>query len=91
MNEPALDAYDIQGNIVPGFRRRQQLLVGFRGTDRTSLSRAAAIIARQLTPLATVLDHRDERKAAFLAGRSPPPRETTSGSTTRSASARRKP
>lgn len=71
MNEPALDAYDIQGNIVPGFRRRQQLLVGFRGVDRASLVKAAAIIARHLTPLATVLDHRDERKAAFLAGESP--------------------
>ncbi|MDH2356781.1 Dyp-type peroxidase [Bradyrhizobium sp. SSUT112] len=75
MIEPVLDAYDIQGNIVPGFRRKQQLLVGFRGTDRMSLRKVAAIIARRLTPLADVLDHRDERKAAFLAGRDPATRD----------------
>jgi Dyp-type peroxidase family len=66
MSEPVLDGVDIQGNILPGFRRAEEMLVGFSGTDPIALRRALAIIAPHLTCLATAIDHRDARKAFFL-------------------------
>lgn len=63
--EPLLDAADIQGNVLPGFRRREQLLVGFNGADAGVLRRALAVFANRLTALADALLHRDARKAVF--------------------------
>jgi Dyp-type peroxidase family len=68
-SEPLLDALDIQGNIIPGFQRAKQLLVGFSGDDLGALKRALGVVASRLTTLADALGHRDLRKA-FYVGRS---------------------
>ena len=73
-NEPLLDAPDIQGNILPGFRRRQQRLVGFRAPSAIALKAAIAIILENLTDLPAVLADKEVRKAALLAGGSRPAR-----------------
>lgn len=70
--EPKLLADDIQGNILPGFRRAQQCLVGFQGEDPAVLRAALDVLHGLLTDLATVLDHKDQRKLAFLASTEPP-------------------
>jgi Dyp-type peroxidase family len=71
VSEPELDAEDIQGNILPGFRREQQLLVAFASTDEAALRAALALISDAVTDLATVLDHKDDRKQALLKGAMP--------------------
>jgi Dyp-type peroxidase family len=73
--EPELRAEDIQGNILPGFRRAQELLAGFTGTDLAALKQAVGALARHITALPAVLEHKDNRKRAFLLGKAPPPRE----------------
>ncbi|MCF4130041.1 Dyp-type peroxidase [Methylobacterium sp. SyP6R] len=74
-NEPLLDALDIQGNVLPGFRRRQQRLVGFQGTSEAALKAALRLVLdASLTDLSTVLGHKDDRKTAFLAGAPAPAR-----------------
>jgi hypothetical protein len=65
--EPLLDAGDIQGNILPGFNRKQQYLVAFSCDGKEALQRALAILRPLLTELTTALEHRDARKAAFVA------------------------
>jgi hypothetical protein len=35
--EPLLDASDIQGNILPGFNRKEQYLVAFSSESRDAL------------------------------------------------------
>lgn len=66
--EPFLDASDIQGNILPGFNRSEQYLVAFSCEDKQALQGALAALRPRLTTLATALEHRDERKRAFLTG-----------------------
>ena len=72
--EPLLDATDIQGNILPGFRRNEQLLVGFTGANAEVLRRALGVFAKQLTPLSDTLPHRDARKAMFHGERAAMPK-----------------
>src|SRR3954465_226785 len=64
--EPLLDGEDIQGNILPGLTRAQQLFVGFSSTDKDRLQRALAALRPRLTTMVTALAHRDERKRAIL-------------------------
>src|SRR3982751_6119654 len=64
--EPLLDGEDIQGNILPGLTRAQQLLVAFSSTDKDRLRRALAALRPRLTTMVTALEHRDERKRAIL-------------------------
>ena len=66
--EPLLDASDIQGNILPGFNRKQQYLVAFSCENKEALQGALAALRLRLTKLTTALEHRDDRKAAFIAG-----------------------
>ena len=72
--EPELNADDIQGNILVGFRRSQQYLVGFTGATLSSLRQALQLIGSLVTTIPAVLEHKDERKMAFLAGRGRPQR-----------------
>src|SRR5262249_49281021 len=65
--EPLLDANDIQGNILPGFNRKQQYLVAFSSDNKDALQAALAALPRP-TPLITALEHRDDRKAALVSG-----------------------
>jgi len=73
-DEPLLDADDIQGNILPGFRRNVQLFVGFTLGAGADARAALAALADAVTPLATVLAHKAERKLALAAGRRMAPR-----------------
>jgi Dyp-type peroxidase family len=66
--EPELDALDIQGNVLPGFRRNEQMFVAFSAPDRQRLSVALRALAPLVTSMATALSHRQERKLAFAAG-----------------------
>jgi len=75
-SDPLLDAADIQGNIIPGFRKRQQLLVAFSLTPNADVRGALRAIAPALTPLAEVMRRRDLRKRA-LRSRSAPPVDST--------------
>lgn len=72
--EPSLDAGDIQGNILPGFNRNEQCFVAFSCEDKEALQGALAALRPRLTTLTTALDHRDERKQAFIAGAGRPQR-----------------
>src|SRR5258708_23380984 len=65
---PLLDGDDIQGNIFPGFQRQGRMLVGYRAPSEHALRAALAVLAQRVTPLPPVLDHRDGRKNAFIAG-----------------------
>jgi Dyp-type peroxidase family len=64
--EPLLDGADIQGNILPGLTRTEQLFVAFASTDQARLQRALAALKPRLTTMATALTHRDARKRAFV-------------------------
>ncbi len=68
MAEPRLDAEDIQGNILPGFRRRHQLLVYYRAGSESVLRSALAALAPRVTPMTPVIRHRDARKTALSEG-----------------------
>lgn len=69
--EPLLDAQDIQGNVVPGFNRAQQLFAAYTADDADALRRALHSLP-SLTSLETALGHRDDRKAALSSGLGPP-------------------
>lgn len=71
MSEPLLDAADIQGDLLPGFRRQNQLIVGFSGTAPEALRAALAALVPRVTPMATVLGSREDRKLALRAGAAP--------------------
>ena len=71
-NDPALDGDDIQGNIFPGFRRKQQLHIGYGAPSEAILRAALNVLAARITPLSVVLDHREARKQASLAATAAP-------------------
>ena len=73
--EPELDALDIQGNVLPGFRRNEQLFVAFSAPDRQRLPLALGVLAPLVTSMATALSHRQERKLALAASRKAGARE----------------
>lgn len=73
--EPLLDAGDIQGNILPGFNRKEQYLVAFSCENKDALQSALAALRPRLTTLTTSLEHRDDRKRAFIAGEGRPWRD----------------
>jgi Dyp-type peroxidase family len=73
--EPLLDAGDVQGNILPGFNRKEQYFVAFSCEDKDALQSALAMLRPGLTTLATALEHRDDRKRAFIAGEGRPQRD----------------
>jgi Dyp-type peroxidase family len=63
-SEPLLDALDIQGNILPGFNRRQRFLVAFTCAETQRLQAALAALRPHLTTMADALQHRDALKQA---------------------------
>lgn len=65
---PLLDGEDIQGNVFPGFQRQGRMLVGYRAPSEQALRAALAVLAPHVTPVPPVLEHRDARKNAFVAG-----------------------
>jgi Dyp-type peroxidase family len=73
-NEPLLDAADIQGHVIPGFRRDVQLFAALTCPTKDAACRAFAILQPLVTPLATVMRHRNRRKAALQAAAVPPRR-----------------
>ncbi len=72
-SEPQLDGEDIQGNILPGFRREQQLFVAYSATDGDRLAQALGVLQPHVTRLAATVAHRGARKLAFAAKQPPPP------------------
>ena len=72
MPEPKLDADDIQGNIIPGFRRKHQLLLGYRAGSEGVLRSVLSALAPRVTPVPPVMRHRDGRKAALEANNDEP-------------------
>lgn len=53
--EPQLDWTDIQGNIIAGFNKDHQTLLGYRfGADRTATKQLVAALANRTTDLMTV-------------------------------------
>lgn len=70
--EPALAVDEIQGNVLPGFNTRHQVLLGVRFAS----SREARTWLRGILPSVSTLGEvnavRDERRAAALAGRERP-------------------
>jgi Dyp-type peroxidase family len=73
-SEPLLDADDIQGNIIPGFNRKERYLVAFSCTDKGRLQSALALLRPQITRMSEALEHRDNRKRAFLSAMPAPER-----------------
>ena len=72
MDEPLLAMDDIQGNIVPGFGKPIQLLVGI-GFDHAGSARALlAALLPKVTRMREVYGHRNERKMFLAAGQSVP-------------------
>jgi Dyp-type peroxidase family len=72
---PSLDSADIQGNILPGFRREQQLHLGYMAPSETVLRGTLKVLANYgITSLATAFGHKEQRKMAFLAGTPQPKR-----------------
>ncbi|MTE01683.1 hypothetical protein GIY56_15445 [Paracoccus sp. YIM 132242] len=71
-DEPRLDTGDIQGNVIPGFRRRFQTLVYYSAGSEGILRAALSVLAPQLTAAPPVLRHRDARKAALERGEPEP-------------------
>lgn len=72
--EPLLDARDIQGNVLPGFSRVQQLFAAYTSDDADALRRALQSLPR-LTTLEIALGHRDDRKSALSRGLGLPQRD----------------
>jgi len=64
--EPELDAADIQGHVLPGFRRPAWLLVGLAIDDRDALRAVARAVAPRVTSLDEALDHKTARKEIRL-------------------------
>jgi Dyp-type peroxidase family len=75
-SDPLLDGADIQGNIIPGFRKRQQLFVAFSLTTHADMRGALRAIAPAITPLADVMRRRDVRKRALRTRSLAPPDAT---------------
>lgn len=73
-DEPLLDGNDIQGNILPGFNRRQRYLVAFTCIDGERLKRVLFFVRPLLTTMLDALEHRDDRKIAFLTNQPLPQR-----------------
>src|SRR5437764_12421169 len=65
-SEPLLDADDIQGNIIPGFNRKRRYLVAVSCTDKVRLQSALAWLRPRITRMSQALEHKDDRKLAFL-------------------------
>jgi hypothetical protein len=72
--DPTLDALDIQGNIIPGFRRIQQFFVAFQSDGGDLLRGGLKTLAGKITRLSETMAHKADRKAAFLAQVAPPTR-----------------
>lgn len=70
--EPRLVAEDIQGNVIPGFRRRRQRLLYYSAGSEGILRAALSVLAPRLTAVPPVMRHRDARKAALERGEPEP-------------------
>lgn len=68
MIEPTLDGAAIQGDILPGFHRRQQWLVAVAAGDEGALRAALACLSEQVTSVADVLRHRAKVSALRASG-----------------------
>ena len=49
--DPTLDASDIQGNIIPGLSRNQQLFVALQSGDPAVLRAGIKVLVSKITPL----------------------------------------
>lgn len=66
--EPVLDWTDIQGNVLAGFNKDHQTLLGLSlGHDREGARRFVAVVADRVTSLRTVVLFKRERRARLLA------------------------
>src|SRR5260370_32161096 len=72
--EPLLDAADIQGNILVGFRRRFQLVVGYSVGSVEALRNAIHVLPA-VTTVRQTLAERDARKQFRLADSAIPERD----------------
>lgn len=72
MNEPILEADDIQGNIAPGFGKPHHLFAGLkiRKVEAGRLLLKALLPA--VTPMRQVYDHVQQRKQYLVRGETPP-------------------
>ena len=72
LEEPVLDADEIQGNIVPGFNSRLQCLIGVRIPDGAGPKSARSWLEKQrVSTLREVADARDRRRMAHRYGGDP--------------------
>lgn len=72
LEEPVLDADEIQGNIVPGFNSRLQCLIGVRVPDGAGAKSARSWLEKQrVSTLREVADARDRRRKAHRYGGDP--------------------
>lgn len=67
MDEPLLAIDETQGNILPGFGRPVQLLVGLRFTNAGAARSLLRDLLPKVTPLCAVYEHRLRRKEFFAA------------------------
>jgi len=66
--EPPLDWDEIQGNVIPGFNKDHQTLLGFRfDGDMAASRRFVAQLADAITSLRAMTEHKRERRAFMLA------------------------
>ena len=68
MDEPLLAINEIQGNILPGFGRPLQTLVGLRFTEATAARALLRDLLPKISSLRIVYEHRLERKEFFATG-----------------------
>jgi Dyp-type peroxidase family len=65
--DPLLDGEDIQGNVIPGFNRAQEVLAAFTVNDADDLRRALAGLPA-LASMKDVMRQRKVQKASLAAG-----------------------
>src|SRR5262245_40277770 len=69
MVEPTLDGAAIQGDVLPGFHRRQQWLIALRADDAVALRQAILRVLPEITSTVDVLRHRAKVAAQHAAGK----------------------
>ncbi|MCB0209274.1 MAG: Dyp-type peroxidase [Anaerolineae bacterium] len=72
MNEPLLQADDIQGNIAPGFGKQYQLFVSLKLRQAAAGRLLLKALLPAVTPMSEVYDDIQQRKIYLIRGETPP-------------------
>ena len=70
--EPILETEDIQGNVIPGFARNLQKLIGFRVDQPQVARRWLAKFSSTITTSEDILDYRNRYRGRYEEDDTPP-------------------